>query len=73
MRTIRAYDRAEKTFTATSSTDRVLSGAEEWIMTEDALIGPKNQRFDRIPGRLAFWFAWDGYFGNQNRIYSSHK
>ncbi len=73
MRTVRAYDRAEQTFTATSSTDRVLSGGEEWTVTEDALIGPKNQRFDRIPGRLAFWFAWDGYFGNQSSIYSSHK
>ncbi len=73
MRTVRAYDRAGQTFTATSLTDRVLSRGEEWIVTEDALIGPKDRRFDRIPGRLAFWFAWDGYFGNQSSIYSSHK
>jgi len=26
------------------------------------LIGPNKQNLKRLPGHIAYWFAWSGYF-----------
>jgi len=36
------------------------SGAS-WRITEAALLGPQGQRALRIPGTLAYWFAWQAF------------
>ena len=41
--------------------DRLRTDAGEWRITEDALVGPDGQKLERLPGHIAFWFAWSGY------------
>lgn len=63
-RTVRAYQRDGLVFSA-GDTDRTLSAAgEPWTLTEDALIGPDGRSLPRLPGHVAYWFAWAGYLGN---------
>jgi Protein of unknown function (DUF3179) len=33
-----------------------------WRVTEDDLIGPKGEHLPRLPGHVAYWFAWSGFF-----------
>jgi Protein of unknown function (DUF3179) len=68
-RTVRAYERGGNTFTSGKDETALKSGKEVWKLTEDALIGPGGERLDRIPGHLAFWFAWDGYLGERSTTY----
>jgi hypothetical protein len=37
-------------------------------VTEDALIAESGQRLDRLPGHIAYWFAWNGYFGKEGEV-----
>jgi hypothetical protein len=39
----------------------VAQGAR-WRVTEAALLGPRGEVLARIPGRVAFWFAWSGFY-----------
>ena len=32
-----------------------------WRIDEDALVGPTGERLPRIPGTLAYWFAWQAF------------
>jgi len=54
-KTVRAYRRENYEFSA-----KTLS--EEWQITEEALIGPDQQRLTRLPGHLAYNFAFKTYF-----------
>ena len=40
-----------------------------WEVKEDTLIGPKRQRFYRLPAHEAFWFAWINTFPETRIIY----
>ena len=35
-----------------------------WRLTEPALVGPDGTTLARLPGHLAYWFAWSGYLGD---------
>ncbi|MFK8026691.1 MAG: DUF3179 domain-containing protein [Gammaproteobacteria bacterium] len=61
--TVRAYRSEGKTFIL-DKTGNVYEDNNQWEMTENALIGPNNQSLARLPGHLAYWFAWNGYFPN---------
>jgi len=61
-RTVRAYERAGHSFTAAADTLTAADGT--WTIAEDALHGPAGQSLPRLPGNLAYWFAWNGYFGD---------
>ena len=39
------------------------AGAETWRITEEALLAPDGQRLSRLPGHIAYWFAWSGFTG----------
>ncbi|MEM1298666.1 MAG: DUF3179 domain-containing (seleno)protein, partial [Pseudomonadota bacterium] len=66
-RTVRAYDRGDLEF---SGEGKVVSGPGGiWKVTEDALEGPEGQRMPRLPGHIAYWFAWDGYLGAESELY----
>ena len=71
-RTVRAYERGANTFSA-SGESRLKSGGDVWQITEEALIGPTGEKLERVPGYLAFWFAWDGYVGERSTLYSPAK
>lgn len=59
---IRAYRRGPHEFAAGTTTKQLVADGKVWNIAEDALIGPANERLERVPGRLAFWFAWQSHF-----------
>ena len=64
-RTVRAYRSGGRKFRKLgTSLDRIIANDQIWKVTENALEGPKGQTLSRLPGHLAYWFAWSGYFPN---------
>ena len=68
-RTVRAYERGERTFAATDRSDRLQSGGDLWSVDEEALTGPDNTVLPRVPGHISYWFAWNGYLGVRSELY----
>ena len=68
-RTVRAYRREGREFVPTQKPGRLGADGTEWVVTEDALIGPDGATLNRIPGHIAYWFAWAGYLGDQAELY----
>ncbi|WP_299749423.1 DUF3179 domain-containing protein [uncultured Tateyamaria sp.] len=68
-RSVRAYERGDKTFSQTDGKIADQSGAA-WRVTEDALFGPDGTRLERIAGHISYWFAWDNYLGDAATVYS---
>ena len=60
----RAYDGGRHRFLRSASPDEVLADDARWRVTESALIGPGGESLARLPGHVAYWFAWAGYFEN---------
>ena len=54
---IRVYERGSQTF----SQDLKDETGRKWILREDALVSDQHQ-LHRIPGHIALWFAWYGFF-----------
>jgi hypothetical protein len=69
-RTVRAYKGDGRGFAKGSSLDRPVSGGAEWQAGEEALAGPGGERFPRLPGHIAYWFAWSGYFGKSGTLHT---
>ena len=64
-RTVRAFRSGGRKFRKLgTSPDRIVANDGIWKVTENALEGPKGQTLSRLPGHLAYWFAWSGYFPN---------
>ncbi len=69
-RTVRAYRTEGQAFRAGAS-DGVLSlDGEIWKVTEAALVGPGGEKLHRLPGHVAYWFAWSGYLGKTGDVAS---
>ncbi|MEM9733447.1 MAG: DUF3179 domain-containing protein [Pseudomonadota bacterium] len=66
-RTVRAYERGGRDFAFADGA--LVSNGKRWAITEDALKGPKNKTLARVPGHIAYWFAWDGYLGVESALY----
>ena len=63
-RTVRAFDRGPHSFTKGTDMDAIMDeSGKSWQVTEDALIGPGGEKLARVPGHVAYWFAWNGYLG----------
>jgi hypothetical protein len=61
-RTVRAYRSDGLAFEADPRAgDRLLAGGQAWRVTEDALVGPDGRTLPRLPGHIAYWFAWAGF------------
>ena len=61
-RTVRAYKSAALTFVGDADRrDRVHAGGVAWTVTETALVAADGRTADRLPGHIAYWFAWQGY------------
>ena len=60
----RAYEARHHRFARAASPDEVLAGDVRWRVTEAALVGPGGESLPRLPGHVAYWFAWAGYFEN---------
>lgn len=66
-RTVRAYARQAQAFA--SDPAGLSDGQFIWQVTEAALEGPGGQKLERLPGHIAYWFAWDGYLGDAASLY----
>ena len=65
-REVRAYRRGSLEFKRLPDTlQQVTADGEHWQVTEAALVGPQGQQLTRLPGHLAFWFAWHNYLGGE--------
>lgn len=69
-RTVRAYRSESLTFEKTANPQQVRHGGEVWQVTEDALVGPNGRTLARLPGHVAYWFAWSGYYGREGELAS---
>ncbi len=61
-RSVRAYRSAGRRFTRRAGSLRKLDAdGQVWAVGETQLSGPDGQTLPRLPGHLAYWFAWSGY------------
>jgi len=70
-REIRAYRTTGQVFQnvagSADSLNQLKSVEGRWQVTEAALIGPNDEALSRLPGHIAYWFAWQTYFANTNQ------
>ncbi len=60
--TVRAYESGGRVFSVVEADPSLLEhDGASWAVTEDVLQGPSGERLDRLPGHVAFWFAWQSY------------
>lgn len=60
---VRAYNRGNLTLSATDNAgEYVDENGTLWQLTEDALLTEDGRTMERIPGHLAFWFGWYGFY-----------
>jgi len=60
---VRAYQRGDHSFAPGASPFEVVDErGVVWAVTEDALVSPDGDSLPRLPGSLAFWFGWYGFF-----------
>ena len=52
---------AERAAASAEGPANLTHAGEAWVVTEDALVGPKGERLARLAGHVAYWFAWSGY------------
>ncbi len=63
-RTVRAYRSGGRRFEkAGEHPGKVRADGETWTVREDGLHGPDGTVLSRLPGHLAYFFAWNGYLG----------
>lgn len=60
-RTVRSYESGGRAFVAGYEALALIADGEAWRIEEEALIGPGGARLARLPGHIAFWFAWSGF------------
>jgi len=68
---VRAYRTNGESFEKTKRGDTLTLDGKSWKVTEDALIGPGDKKFHRLPGHIAYWFAWSGYLGKDGEVASA--
>lgn len=67
-RTVRAYRAQGLRFEKGADDAHVVQGSEVWQVTEDALVSPSGRSLPRLPGHIAYWFAWSGYLGKGGEV-----
>ncbi len=61
-RSVRAYRRDGRRFEAVPGAPLTLvADGQSWQVTEEALVGPEGAALARLPGHIAYWFAWAGF------------
>ncbi len=70
-RTVRAYRRGGRTFAASADAATLQADDGAWRIEEEQLLGPDGQRLARVPGHIAYWFAWNSYLGAESELYDA--
>ncbi len=61
-RTVRAYESDGLDFAAHETNKEILvADMNEWRINEEALVSGGNKRLSRLPGHIAYWFAWQNF------------
>ncbi len=60
-RTVRAYLRDDVVVKATDDPSMVLGGDLPMKVREEGLVSDDGLIFERLPGHIAYWFAWQGF------------
>ena len=64
-RTVRAYRAGGRVFSAADAgLGKLEAGGRTWRVEEEALIDAAGDRLARLPGHIAYWFAWSGFRTN---------
>ena len=58
-------------FEATNERNVLRDPGGLWTVEEEMIVGPDGTRLARVPGHVAYWFAWDGYLGVQSELYGA--
>jgi len=68
-RTVRAYGSQGQIFKAGPTSTQVRDEAGHlWAIEEDALMDGKGKQLERLPGHVAYWFAWQGFKPDKAKI-----
>jgi hypothetical protein len=59
-RSVRAYRAGGRSFEA-GSDSTVEADDQDWRIEESALVGSDGSRLERLPGHIAYWFAWQDF------------
>lgn len=65
--TVRAYRSGGQSFqgpTFSNGSTQISTNGESWRVADDGLHGPNGEVLSRLPGHLAYWFAWHNYLGS---------
>ncbi|WOF74068.1 DUF3179 domain-containing (seleno)protein [Parvibaculaceae bacterium PLY_AMNH_Bact1] len=68
VRSVRAYRTDGTNFEKTDDPRQVVANGKTWAVTEEALINANGKSFPRLPGHIAYWFAWSGYLGDSGEL-----
>ena len=61
-RTVRAYETGGNEFMAHgSATETLVAGSNDWRITEAELVSAGGETLARLPGHIAYWFAWHNF------------
>ncbi len=60
-RTVRAYRSEGRTFEGGADAMMVRADGQDWRVEEDALLAADGRRLERLPGHIAYWFAWQTF------------
>jgi len=61
---VRAYGSGGRDFAAGSDPTTLVADGQTWRVQEEALVAPDGARLERLPGHIAYWFAWQGFIPN---------
>ncbi len=67
-RTVRAYRSGGLTFEKGEDESDLVADGKRWRVREDALVAEDGRTLSRLPGHIAYWFAWSGYFGKDGEV-----
>jgi Protein of unknown function (DUF3179) len=60
-RTVRAYRSDGRSFAPGAQPGTLQADGKPWRIEESALVGPQGERLARLPGHIAYWFAWQAF------------
>ena len=61
------YERGAHVFSLDGEVLRAADG-RVWVLGENGLSG-EGAELARVPGHIAYWFAWENYLGAESEIY----
>lgn len=67
-RSVRAYRAGGHSFEQGASLNELVADGAVWRVSEETLVGPDGRTLSRLPGHIAYWFAWSGYFGDEGEL-----